>query len=191
MAEESWKNISGLPIGYEISCYGNVRLKYEDHIEVIEPHDTKDGYKVIYVCGKSIRLHYAVAEAFVDNPENKPLVNFIDHDKSNICADNLIWVTHKEVVLHKWASKSNIGKAVRCKDTNQVFSTLSTASAFIGIPISCIKHSADDAIACCGLYFEYVDVDDLKDVIYVAESDLPTLAEKANSIEEFRELLNN
>lgn len=49
---------------------------------------------------KCIRVHKAVAETFIDNPENKPEVNHRDGDKSHNYADNLEWATAKENMQH-------------------------------------------------------------------------------------------
>lgn len=68
----------------------------------------KDGYyHVTLPMGKrghvkSIRVHKAVAETFIDNPKNLPLVNHINEDKLNCNVTNLEWVTHKENVNKHW-----------------------------------------------------------------------------------------
>ena len=41
-------------------------------------------------------IHRLVAKAFIDNPENLPVVDHIDEDKVNNCVDNLRWCTQEQ-----------------------------------------------------------------------------------------------
>jgi len=43
-------------------------------------------------------VHRVVARAWIPNPENKPQVHHIDHNKKNNSVDNLMWVTNAENV---------------------------------------------------------------------------------------------
>lgn len=49
---------------------------------------------------KQIKIHRMVAETFLNNPENKPIVNHIDGDTHNYKLNNLKWVNAKENSKH-------------------------------------------------------------------------------------------
>lgn len=57
---------------------------------------------------KVIRIHRAVAKAFVPNPENLPEVNHIDGNKANNHYSNLEWVSRLENMRH--AYKAGLAK---------------------------------------------------------------------------------
>lgn len=63
---------------------------------------------------RSFSLHRHVAELFVPNPLNKPIVNHKDGKKYNAKASNLEWVTHRENCLH--AHKKGLNKKKLTED---------------------------------------------------------------------------
>lgn len=66
----------------------------------------KSGYVRVSVGKKTKGLvHRLVAETFIPNPDNKPMVNHIDGDKTNNHISNLEWVTNAENVRHAFALK--------------------------------------------------------------------------------------
>lgn len=68
----------------------------------------QDGYVQIEVSqrGTSIKCyaHRLVAEAFLENPDNKPEVNHKNRDKADNSAANLEWVTRSENMIHAHAT---------------------------------------------------------------------------------------
>ena len=51
---------------------------------------------------KLIKIHRAVAESFIENPDRKPIINHIDGNKLNNNVKNLEWVTQSENALHAY-----------------------------------------------------------------------------------------
>lgn len=94
-----WKEIEGFP-GYYVSDFGEVYGVSKGRL--MNKYDT-DG-RVIRVdvrrCSgeyKTKRVARLVAQAFVPNPEKKPIVFHKDNNSANNNADNLMWVTFKEL----------------------------------------------------------------------------------------------
>ena len=109
--EEVWKPIEGYEGLYEVSNLGRVRsLEFRNnHVlvrrnKILSATDNGHGYKIVGLRTSSddrrrnYYVHRLVAAAFVKNPNNLPVVDHIDHDRSNNVASNLQWVTQAENV---------------------------------------------------------------------------------------------
>lgn len=96
---EEWLPIKGYEGLYEVSSLGRVKsLNYRKSgaCKIFTGSHDKDGYLRTALRNpfrKDVRIHRLVAEAFIPNPDNLPLVNHIDEDKSNNHVSNLEWCT--------------------------------------------------------------------------------------------------
>ena len=94
----SWVTITDFP-NYEVSDAGEVR-------NVITGNVLKgrlsNGYHYVLLCPgkKNMKISRLVAMHFIENPENKPIVDHIDRDRTNNHVNNLRWATVSENSLN-------------------------------------------------------------------------------------------
>ena len=96
---ESWKRIANHP-KYEVSNMGRVRNRFTKTF--VNPTDDGRGYLRVDLDKTHCKLHRLVAEAFIPNPDNKPIVNHKKGKKHDCRASQLEWVTISENTKHAW-----------------------------------------------------------------------------------------
>lgn len=111
---EIWREIKGFEGLYEVSNLGNIkslardvytngRLCYRKSERLLKPHKQRDHFSVVLCKDDKTYprlVHRLVAESFIPNPDNKPVVDHIDTDPRNNKAENLRWVTVQENCLN-------------------------------------------------------------------------------------------
>ena len=108
---EEFRDIKGFEGRYQISNFGRVKrlphlvkvgktYRHLDEMIMKNVDEGKSGYYQVCLDRKTRQIHRLVAEAFIDNPENKPVVNHIDYNRKNNNVNNLEWVTQKENLHH-------------------------------------------------------------------------------------------
>ena len=92
-----WKDVKEAPDLYEISNTGILRTKLTEH-EHLKHYDS-DGYVryQLSVDGKQRKrfAHRLVAEAYLDNSDNHPVVHHKNNIRDDNRVENLMWATRK------------------------------------------------------------------------------------------------
>ena len=82
-------------MGCKITKEGRV---FQNGVEKTQTNNM--GYKMVSFNRKFVYVHRLVAIEYIPNPDNKPMVNHKDGNRSNNHVDNLEWVTASENTKH-------------------------------------------------------------------------------------------
>lgn len=106
LPNEEWRDVFGYDYEYKISSFGRLvslhkrKVAKNDSIlirkpKILKPYTNSLGYNVTSLQKggrqKMVKLHRLVAEAFLENPQNLPVIDHIDRNKQNNCVSNLQW----------------------------------------------------------------------------------------------------
>ena len=100
--------------------------------------------------------HRLVATTFLPNPDNLPIVNHIDGDKSNNNIDNLEWVSCKDNVLHAhYVLNNSMSKTkVRRIEDGYVFRSVVEAARVMGCCEATIRKACNTGNRAQGFHWE-------------------------------------
>lgn len=120
MISKEIQNYDGYKIYEDGTIKSNVRNKDKNKYYVMKQHNS-NGYKTIMLRSnegkaKIFRVHRLVAEAFVENPNNYPIINHIDGKKDNNHFTNLEWCTYSMNNKHAFYMKLKENKKSYTED---------------------------------------------------------------------------
>lgn len=121
--EEIWKDIVGYDGLYQVSNFGMVRSLKFNKVKILKTPSNKYGYNVVHLLNnnknKSYYVHRIVAQEFIPNSKNYPMVNHKDENKSNNRVDNLEWCDNKYNLNYGTAQQRKIKKQINRKDQSK------------------------------------------------------------------------
>lgn len=114
---EEWRDIAGYERHYQVSSYGRVKsLKREGHPmeHILKPKKRADGYYSISLYHgrnyKRFQIHRLVAQAFIPNPNNYPIINHKDENRTNNRVENLEWCSYRYNALYSKCPSNELNR---------------------------------------------------------------------------------
>lgn len=128
--DEIYKDIEGYEGLYQISNLGNVKSLVDNNgvarEKILKPA-ISNGYKIVMLyrnkTRKTYTVHRLVAQAFLENPNNLPMINHKDECKTNNVVTNIEWCNAKYNSNYgtrneRIANNTNRSKAISKSMTN-------------------------------------------------------------------------
>ena len=141
MMNEVWKDVIGYEGLYQVSNQGNVKsinYKRTGKERVMKPSFDAYGYLVVILSkgGEQslYKVHKLVAEAFIENPDNKPRICHINTLRADNRAENLCWASQKEICNNATAegrTRGRIATKVFCDGT--IYNSIAECAECYGV----------------------------------------------------------
>lgn len=147
---EIWKDIKGYEGEYQASNLGRIKslhfnIKNQNYETILKGQDVWNGYLRVTLSKKGrtklFAVHRLVAQTFLENPKNLPVVNHINGDRTDNRIENLEWVTFKENSRRSAeVRKTDRYNSIKVKDNQgNTFNSYREAGRFWGLNPNTVK----------------------------------------------------
>lgn len=159
---DSFIQIEGFP-DYKINRNGDVISKRKGVIRRLKPSEDKNGYLFVILYDPdgnphTKKIHRLLAETFIDNKFDYPIVRHLDDNKQNNELSNLKWGTHKHNSEDMIRNNHSTRKRIYCYETDTIYPSMKIASEQLNVSRSDITECANGHISHTkGYHFSYED----------------------------------
>ena len=143
---EIWKDVTGYEGLYQVSSLGRVKSLRKNKV-MSTPKNAKDGYLRVNlkrnVTQKQCLVHRLVALAFIENPNNLPILNHINENKSDNRVENLEWCDKRYNACYGTCSEriaKALSKPILCVELGIIFDNAIKATESLGLAKGTATH---------------------------------------------------
>lgn len=139
---EEWRPIKGYE-NYMVSSLGRIKsLNFgkEKILKIRYASKHRQNYPTVRLCknGKvtELKIHRLVGKTFLPNPNNLPMINHKDEDRTNNCVENLEWCDNKYNC--NWGTRNKRiqekrGFKVICLNDNTIYPSINKLSRTLNL----------------------------------------------------------
>lgn len=135
--------------GYYVTDYGNIVSLQKDEPRVLVTWPNQYGHQYTRINGdngkRTVSVHRTVAEAFIPNPNNSPLVRHMNDNPYDNGANNLAWGTQLDNVRDCHEHGRAFTKRV-ILDNGMRFNSCAEAADYLGVSKSAITMACKGVI---------------------------------------------
>ena len=131
--DPTWEEIKWAP-GYFVSRFGDVMSTHDNgKPHILRTWPNQYGHRYVGIAGRKVSVHRLVAEAFLYNDENYPVVRHLNDDPEDNYVENLAWGTQMDNVMDCRAHNRDFKKPVYCYELDTEFRSCADAAEYFGV----------------------------------------------------------
>ena len=93
---ETYQDLKGFEDIYEISINYPYKIRYKKNKTSVRDHINHKGDVYVYLNRVQYFKDIIIANHFIDNPNNLPCIEHINHNKEDNRIENLRWISQQE-----------------------------------------------------------------------------------------------